>query len=63
VSSDSAAWLAGPRRLRSIGAVYDPDDDAPFGYTSYLSSEFDLLVSFAASSPTSILPFHPPTSF
>ena len=62
-AGDSAAWLAGPRRFRSIGAVYDPDNDDPFGYNAQLPNEFDLVIYVATSSPSMLLPFRPPSAF
>ncbi|HJS43976.1 MAG TPA: erythromycin esterase family protein [Gemmatimonadales bacterium] len=62
-AGDSAAWLAGPRRFRSIGAIYDPNNDEPFGYNAALPNEFDLMIYLATSSPSILLPFRMPSAF
>jgi erythromycin esterase len=60
---DSGSWLAGPRPSRSIGCCMDPDQPQLYMYQSQLPKEFDLLIYFGASSPTTVLPYRPPSVF
>ena len=41
----------------------DPDQPELYIYQSRLPNEFDLLIYFGASSPTTVLPYRPPTVF
>jgi erythromycin esterase len=59
IDFDSTAtdWIPGPRRFRSIGAVYDPDQSAGYYYQSRLPVEFDLIVYFQSTTASALLPF------
>jgi erythromycin esterase len=62
-ASDSSAWLAGPRLLRSIGCCYDPNAPERYWYSSRLPQEFDLLVHFEATTSSRVLTYQPPGEF
>jgi hypothetical protein len=63
LGTDSASWLRGPRVSRAIGCCMDPDQPHLYTYQSQLPSEFDLLVYFSGSTPTTLLPYRPPATF
>ncbi len=51
------AWLAGPRTLRSIGAVYSADYDNRFYFTASLPSLYDAVIFFDQTTASALLPF------
>ncbi len=50
-------WLRGPRRFRSIGAVYNAADDLDYYYQANLASEFDVIIYFKNTTASFLLPF------
>ncbi len=50
-------WLAGPRRLRSIGAVYAADYDYNFYVNVSLPAVYDAVIYFDQTTPSVLLPF------
>lgn len=57
---EMARWLRGPQRFRSIGTLFRPDRS--YVYESPLSSEYDVVIHFEHSTPTTLLPFRFPGS-
>jgi erythromycin esterase len=59
VDFDSTAtdWLPGPRRFRSIGAVYAEAQPTAYYRTAELPGEFDLICYIENTSPSALLPF------
>jgi erythromycin esterase len=54
----SANWLLGPHRSRSIGAVYDQKSPLNYYYSSRLPNDFDVVIYFQDTSPSTLLPFY-----
>jgi erythromycin esterase len=52
-----AAPLAGPIRMRSIGAVFSPSQELNFFGMQLFPGDFDLLIYLATTTPSTILPF------
>lgn len=50
-------WLRGPRRFRTIGAVYNRADDLNYYYQANLASEFDVIIYFENTTASVLLPF------
>ena len=57
------AWLAETQFLRSIGACYDPENPQWYWYETPLTAEFDVLIHFESTGPTTVLPFRYPESW
>jgi erythromycin esterase len=57
----ATSWLAGPRRMRSIGCCFRPSNELAHFYDAYLPEEFDLSIYFDDTSASVLLPFQPPT--
>ena len=55
--TDESGWLYGPKQLRSIGAVYDPDHPKRYFYETNLVSEFDAMIYIEQSTPSDLLRF------
>jgi erythromycin esterase len=62
-TSDSTAWLHGPREMRSIGAIFDPGAPLRYWYTTSLPAEFDAIIHFQNTTQSRVLPMQYPTSF
>ena len=56
-ASTASDWLFGPRRFRSIGAVYDDANPNNYFYSARLPEEFDVMIYFQETSPSVLLPF------
>ncbi|MGE5802816.1 MAG: erythromycin esterase family protein [Gemmatimonadota bacterium] len=63
LTSDTTSWLAGPRFFRSIGCCYDPDTPERYRYNAHLPDEFDLIIYLRGTTPTTVLPYRPPSAF
>jgi erythromycin esterase len=63
MSSDSSAWLYGPRPFRSIGCCYDPGNPLRYWYNAVLPQEFDIVIHFETTLQSRVLPFRYPPSF
>jgi erythromycin esterase len=63
LSSDSSAWLYGPRPFRSIGCCYDPGIPSRYWYNAVLPQEFDIVIHFETTLQSRVLPFRYPPSF
>jgi erythromycin esterase len=50
-------WLPGPRRFRSIGALYDDSNPLNYFYDARLPVEYDVIVYFENTTPSVLLPF------
>ncbi|MGW8265684.1 MAG: erythromycin esterase family protein [Longimicrobiales bacterium] len=59
----ATTWLAGPRLMRSIGAVYRPTTPGDFLYGVSIPSRFDLIVYFENTSAAVGLPYNPPSEW
>jgi erythromycin esterase len=55
--SAEIAWLRGERPLRIIGSVYAPNFAANYFYASTISTEYDVMIHFATTKPSVLLPF------
>src|SRR5690606_29356367 len=53
--TETARWLHGPQRFRSIGTVFDPG--RRYDYDAPLPSEYDAVIHVERSTPTTLLPF------
>jgi erythromycin esterase len=56
-TAPATRWLAGPRWMRAIGAVYDKDQPANFAYFARLPAEYDVIIYFEETTPSVLLPF------
>jgi len=56
-STDESQWIVGPRRFRSIGAVYDVSRPQDYFTFSHLPEEFDLIIYFEQTTNSILLPF------
>ena len=54
---DVAAPLAGPIRMRSIGALFIPSQEDAYFSLQIFPSDFDLLIYLATTTPSTLLPF------
>lgn len=57
------AWLAGPLFHRNIGCCYDPARPAQYWQPVRLPNQYDMVIYFADTTPSEVLPFRYPTSF
>lgn len=55
--SPATDWIPGPRRFRSIGAVYCDDYPEWYYYDARLPEEFDIIVYINSTTESSLLPF------
>lgn len=55
--SPTTDWIPGPRRLRSIGAVYCDDYPEWYYYNARLPEEFDIIIYFKNTTKSLLLPF------
>ncbi len=62
-SSAGASWLAGPRSFRAIGCCYDPGTSHRYWSQSPLPEWYDVVIHYASTRPTVVLPSRYPTSF
>ena len=53
--STAVHWLKGPLRFRTIGSVYDSDNPLLFFYLANLPEEFDVIIYFQTTSPSTLL--------
>ena len=51
------SWIFGPREFRSVGATYDDFYPRLYLYTTQLPKDFDVVVYFQDTSPSTLLPF------
>ena len=58
-----SAWLAETHLFRSIGACYDDENPQRYWYEIPLTAEFDVLIHFESTGPTTVLPFRYPESW
>jgi erythromycin esterase len=56
-AGDLSLWFAGPKRMRTIGAVYTPVQPDNFYYTAYPRSEFDAIIYIHSTTASQLLPF------
>src|SRR5262245_14431498 len=56
-AGDLAFWFAGPKRMRTVGAVYAPAQPENYYYTAYPRAEFDALIYIHSTSASQLLPF------
>jgi len=63
LDTEASSWLAGPRTFRSIGCCFDPSQPSAFAYQARLPDEFDGIIYVDRTTPTTVLPFKPPTAF
>ena len=58
-----AAWLSGPRALRSIGAVFMPSHPEHFFYDARMPQEYDVIIYFYDTWAAQGLPYNPPSGW
>lgn len=63
LTDPSASWLSGPRRLRSIGCCYDPDQSGSYWRTVPLPAAFDVMIHVRQTRATKELSFQYPSAF
>ena len=56
-STPAAAPLAGPLPMRSIGAAFTPGRDLQYFAQTLLPGDYALLLYFATTTPSTLLPF------
>lgn len=56
-NTSGAAWINGSRPFRSIGAVYAPNYAEYYFYPTALAKEFDVIIYFATTQASVLLPF------
>jgi erythromycin esterase len=59
----ATTWLAGPRLMRSIGAVFAPTNAGAYLYEVSVPSRYDLIIYFENTSAALGLPYHPPNEW
>ena len=62
-TSDSTAWLAGPRPFRHIGCCIQPGFGDAYWLQVRLPVAFDAIIHFRETGPTTVLPYNPPDVF
>lgn len=62
-SAPGAEWLATSRQTRFIGCCYDPSRPADSWWAIDLRSAFDVIIHYASTGPTTVLPFQYPGEF
>jgi erythromycin esterase len=60
MATTATSWLAGPRKMRSIGAVFAPSNPAVYLYDVSLPSRYDLVIYFDNTRAAIGLPYQPP---
>ena len=63
LGTTATSWLAGPRLMRSIGAVYSPTNPDAYLYDVSIPSRYDLIIYFDSTSAAVGLPFQYPTTW
>lgn len=58
-----AEWLATSRQTRFIGCCYDPSRPANSWWAIDLRSAYDVIIHYASTGPTTVLPFQYPSEF
>jgi len=59
----STSWLAGPRLMRSIGAVFAPTNSGAYLYQVSIPARYDLVIYFDNTSAAVGLPYDPPSGW
>jgi erythromycin esterase len=59
-ATPATSWLAGPRLMRSIGAVFTPSRPGDYLYDVALPTRFDLVIYFEHTTAAIGLPYDPP---
>jgi hypothetical protein len=62
-SAPGAEWFAPSRQTRFIGCCYDSSRPSSFWRTVNLRSAFDVIIHYASTSATTVLPFKFPSEF
>ena len=60
MGTTATSWLTGPRKMRSIGAVFAPSNPAVYLYDVSLPSRYDLVIYFDDTQAAIGLPYQPP---
>ena len=63
LGTPATSWLAGPRLMRSIGAVYSPSSPSMYLTSLSIPAHFDLIIYFHDTSAAVGLPYIPPDSW
>jgi len=63
LATATTSWLAGPRLMRSIGAVFTPTNPGAYLYEVSVPSRFDLIIYFENTSAAVGLPYDPPSEW
>ena len=59
----ATSWLAGPREMRSIGAIFTPSNPEKYFHECRLPSIFDLVIYFDHTQAAVGLPFRYPNDW
>ncbi|MDX1394208.1 MAG: erythromycin esterase family protein [Gemmatimonadota bacterium] len=62
-ASPATSWLAGPRLMRAVGAVYTPLEPERFFLNVAMPQQFDVMIYIEVSSATTLLSGIPPDAF
>ncbi len=53
--SGDSGWMYGPKKIRSVGAIYNPEQPEKYFYERNLVSEFDAMIYIEESTPSELL--------
>jgi erythromycin esterase len=63
LGTTATSWLAGPRLMRSVGAVYSPTNPDAYLWDVSIPSFYDLVIFFDSTSASVGLPFQYPSNW
>ena len=61
LTTPATSWLAGPRKMRSIGAAFMPTSPQRYFYDVSLPTRYDVIIYFDDTHAARGLPREPPT--
>jgi erythromycin esterase len=63
LGTSATSWLAGPRKMRSIGSVFAPSSPGNYLYDVSLPTRYDLIIYFDNTRAAIGLPYQPPDAW
>ena len=63
LETSATSWLAGPRKMRSIGSVFTPTDPSAYLYHVSIPERYDLIIFFEHTTGAVGLPFQYPSGW